>query len=53
MIVSCSDTGFGESPYLLISAYVFIFLTSEPIAPCAWAGVGLVVSPVERLKGQT
>ena len=49
----CSDTGFGESLYLLINVYVFIFLTSESIAPCAWAGVGLVVSPVERVKGQT
>ena len=49
----CSDTGFGESLYLLINVYVFIFLTGESIAPCAWAGVGLVVSPVERVKGQT
>ena len=53
LLLKCSDTGFGESLYLLINAYVFIFLTSESIAPCAWAGVGLVVSPVERVKGQT
>ena len=31
--------------------YDFIFLTSEPIAPCVWAGVGLVVTPVKRVKG--
>ena len=49
----CSDTGFGESLYLLINVYVFLFLTSESIAPCASAGVGLVVCPVERVKGQT
>jgi hypothetical protein len=40
--------------YLIANVYVFIFfLTGESIAPCAWAGVGLVVSPVERVKGQT
>ena len=38
---------------MLINVYVFIFLMGESIAPCAWAGVGLVVSPVERAKGQT
>ena len=35
---------------MLINVYVFIFLMGESIAPCVWAGVGLVVSPVERVK---
>ena len=43
----------GEGRYMLINVYVFIFLMGESIAPCAWAGVGLVVSPVEEVKGQT
>ena len=42
-----------ESLYLIANVYVFFFLMGESIAPCAWAGVGLVVSPVERVKGQT
>jgi len=45
--------GFGEGRYVLINVYVFVFLMGESIAPCAWAAVGLVVSPVERVKGQT
>jgi len=49
----CSDTGFGESLYLLINVYVFIFLMGESIPPALGAGVGLVVSLVERVKGQT
>ena len=36
----CSDTGFGESLYLLINVYVFIFLTSESIAPLRLGGGG-------------
>ena len=38
---------------MLISVCVFIFLTGESMAPYAWAGVGLVVGPVERVKGQS
>ena len=43
----------GKDFCILISVYVSVFLMGESIAPCAWAGVGLVVSPVERVKGLT
>jgi hypothetical protein len=49
----CSDTGIGESLYLIANIFVFIFLAGKSTAPLLGGGGGLVVRLVEKVKGWT